>query len=84
MTEKDHRKTKNGIQKRLVIAKLVQELPAKLLAIVANQTCHFQGTYRLVTYLPQTWAKVDFLVTKTDQTICLGLFSDQTNTNIQK
>ena len=52
MTEKDHRKTKNGIQKRLVIAKLVQELPAKLLAIVANQTCHFQGTYRLVTYLP--------------------------------
>ena len=52
MTEKDHRKTKNGIQKRLVIAKLVPELPAKLLAIVANQTFHFQGTYRLVTYLP--------------------------------
>ena len=32
----------------------------------------------------QAWAKVDFLVTKTDQTIFLGLFSDQTNTNIQK
>ena len=32
----------------------------------------------------QTWAKVDFLVTKTDQTIFLGLFSDQTNTNIWK
>ena len=30
----------------------------------------------------QAWAKVDFLVTKTDQTIFLGLFSDQTNTNI--
>ena len=31
----------------------------------------------------QTCPKVDFLVTKTDQTIFWGLFSDQTNTNIQ-
>ena len=32
----------------------------------------------------QACPKVDFLVTKTDQTIFWGLFSDQTNTNIQK
>ena len=32
----------------------------------------------------QTCPKVDFLVTKTDQTVFWGLWSDQTNTNIQK
>ena len=32
----------------------------------------------------QAWPKVDFLVTKIDQTIFWSLCSDQTNTNIQK
>ena len=31
----------------------------------------------------QAWTKVDFLVTKTDQTIFWDFCSDQTNTNIQ-